>query len=70
MREGVESPSPTLAQRLADQETIMEEVTRVNLQLTQENARLQREVEDVRRQDRELKGCESSRRKMHGSRSS
>ena len=67
---GVESQSATLARRLADQETIMEEVTRVNLQLTQENACLQREVEDVRRQDRELKGCESSRRKMHGSRSS
>jgi N12 class adenine-specific DNA methylase len=52
VREGV-----TLALRLVDQEAITEEVTRVNSRLTQENARLQREVEalkDVRRQGREL----------------
>jgi serine/threonine protein kinase len=59
VREGVESPSLTLALRLADQEAITEEVTRVNSRLTQDNARLQREVEaleDVRRQGRELQG--------------
>jgi len=34
----------TLARRLADQEAITEEVTRVNSRLTQNNARLQRKV--------------------------
>jgi len=53
---GVESQSPTLARRLADQEAITEEVTRVNSRLTQEIAGLQREVEDVRRQERALQG--------------
>ena len=59
VREGVESPRQTLARRLADQEAITEEVTRVNSRLTQDNARLQREVEalgDVRRQERALQG--------------
>ena len=59
VREGVEGPSPTLERRLADQEAITEEVTRVNSRLTQDNARLQREVEalvDVRRQERALQG--------------
>jgi serine/threonine protein kinase len=59
VREGVEGPSPTLPRRLADQEAITEEVTRVNSRLTQDNARLQREVEalgDVRRQERALQG--------------
>jgi serine/threonine protein kinase len=56
VRGGVESPSPTLARRLEDQEAITEEVTRVNSRLTQENARLQREVEDRRREERALQG--------------
>jgi serine/threonine protein kinase len=59
VREGVEGPSPTLARRLADLEAITEEVTRVNSRLTQDNARLQREVEaleDVRLQERALQG--------------
>ena len=43
VREGVESPSLTLALRLADQEAITEEVTRVNSRLTQDNARLRRQ---------------------------
>ena len=56
VREGVESPSLTLALRLADQEAITEEVTRVNSRLTQDNARLQREVGDLRRQASALQG--------------
>ena len=56
VRGGVESQSPTLVRRLADQEAITHEVTRVNSRLTQKNARLQRQVEDVRRQVRALQG--------------
>ena len=40
----------TLARRLEDQEAITDDVTRVNLRLKQENARLQRELENMRRQ--------------------
>jgi chromosome segregation ATPase len=39
-----------LARHLADQEAKTEEVTRVNSRMTQENARLQRQVEDMRHQ--------------------
>jgi hypothetical protein len=56
VRGGVESPSPTLARRLADQEATTKEVIRVNSRLTQENARLQMEVEDLRRKERALQG--------------
>ena len=53
---GVESQSATLARRLADQEAITEEVTRVNSRLTQENAGLQRDVEDARQLTQEIAG--------------
>jgi len=56
VREGVECPSPTLVRRLADQKAITEEVTRVNSRLAQDNARLQREVGDLRRQERAIQG--------------
>ena len=55
---GVESQSPTLARRLADQEAITEEVTRVNSRLTQENAGLQRDVEDARQLTQEIAGLQ------------
>jgi hypothetical protein len=42
------------AQRLADQEVITEEVTRVNSRLTQENARLKTQVENMRQQESAL----------------
>ena len=58
MRGGVESQSPTLARRLADQEAITEEVTRVNSRLTQEIAGLQRDVEDARQLTQEIAGLQ------------
>jgi hypothetical protein len=49
------------AQRLADQEVITEEVTRVNSRLTQENARLKTQVENMRQQESALQEkCDSS----------
>ena len=62
VRGGVESQSPTLARRLADQEAITEEVTRVNSRLTQEIAGLQRDVEDARQLTQEIAGLQKVRR--------